>query len=359
MAQSSLFNYSFGPSGSYGFNNAPVFNPQSFAPVGGAAVGSGPSIPNLPYAPEGQTLGAATTSGPIGPKYNGPQAQPVTQQQQGFIGPQYDPNADSNRIKGEIAGGWDQYIGQLNDMLNIGLPGQRQAQEQMAQTAYGQGVNQITGQKQSSEQAVQTQQKSSLKDLSDNIRNLFQSGNVYLGSRGAGDSSAADQYSYAVTKMGTKARGDVMSQVNQRMQQIGDIYNQALTQLKSDYDNKVAGIAQWFNEAQNSIRQNIGQAGLNKSKDIAALSTQLYNTALQAMQQVQAEMGSRRTQLESWAANNAKNVQELVSNMQTVQQMQPFQGIPSGMPQVGPDGSYVAPIGWGNSVEKKRDIFET
>ena len=282
---------------------------------------------------------------------NNPQPQP--QQPSG-------PSAQDlyrQQMEGSINAGWDSYLTQLDDMLNVGIPGQKTAQENIANETYKQGVNQLGTQKSTSEQAVEKQQTKSLKDIGENIQNLFQSGNIYLGSRGAGDSSAANQYSYAVAKIGTKARGDVMTQASDRMTQIGDIYNSEVNRLESEKNMRINEIADWFNQAQNAIRGQIGQAGLGRSKDIQALSTNVYNQALQAMQTLQSEQANRRAMLESWAASNAGNVKQLVSNMQTVQQMPAFQGVQGGMPQVTSEGNFFVPAGYGANSAQRKDIF--
>ena len=261
-------------------------------------------------------------------------------------------------MRQSIGAGWDEYTKQLNDMLNVGIPGQQQAQQQIAQTAYNQGLNTLGSQKQTQEQQLAQQQKTSLRDLGDNVKNLFASGNTYLGARGAGDSSAANQYSYAIAKMGTRERANIMNQVQQRQQQIGDIYNQESNRLKSDLDTKTASIAQWFNDAQNQLRQQIGQAGLNKQKDIQALSQQIYSQAINAYQQLQNETKNRQSMLEQWALNNSKTVQEAVANMQSLSSIPQFQGLGQQLPQGSMEGQVAAPIGFGaTGSTQKRDIF--
>lgn len=291
----------------------------------------------------GSVLGSNTNT-PSAP--SGPSAEEQARQQ------------FENQQRNQINSGWDSYTNQLNDMLNVGLPNQQAAQQSIAQTSMNQGVADLGAQKASSEQAVQTQQAANLKDLASNVKNLFQSGNIYLGSRGAGDSSAANQYSYAVGKMGTQARGDIQSQVSQRMQQIGDIYNQETGRLKNDYQTRIAGIADWFNQAQNQVRSQIGQAGLGRSQDLQGLSQNIYNQALSAMQSLQAEASNRRQALETWAMNNSKSVQELVSNMQGAQQVPQFTGINAGMPSVDSGGNFQLPAaGYGATSTQKKDIF--
>jgi hypothetical protein len=287
----------------------------------------------------------------IGDQLNGPQKEELARLQSQV-------NNGQDQMRNNINSGWDSYTNQLNDMLNVGLPGQQQAQQGIAQTSLDQGIADLGAQRSSSEQAVTKQQTTNLKDLADNVRNLFQSGNVYLGSRGAGDSSASNQYSYAIGKMGTKARGDIMTQVSDRMNQIGDIYNQETTRLKSDYQTRINGIADWFNNAQNQVRSQIGQAGLGRSQDLQGLSQQIYNQALSAMQTLQGEMSNKKSALETWAMNNSKTVQELATKMQSLQQVPQFSGLSAGMPSVDSSGNYTLPAtGYGSTTEKDKGLF--
>ena len=302
----------------------------------------------------GQVLGTNTTAAPTANTSTGASGNyPVP------AGPAQNPTEVYNQqMRQSIGAGWDEYTKQLNDMLNVGIPGQQQAQQQIAQTAYNQGLNTLGSQKQTQEQQLAQQQKTSLRDLGDNVKNLFASGNTYLGARGAGDSSAANQYSYAIAKMGTRERANIMNQVQQRQQQIGDIYNQESNRLKSDLDTKTASIAQWFNDAQNQLRQQIGQAGLNKQKDIQALSQQIYSQAINAYQQLQNETKNRQSMLEQWALNNSKTVQEAVANMQSLSSIPQFQGLGQQLPQGSMEGQVAAPIGFGaTGSTQKRDIF--
>ncbi len=253
----------------------------------------------------------------------------------------------------QVDNGWDTYIDQLNSMIGD-LSGQKGEQERLAQENVATNTAELANQKQAGERQVNQQQGANLKDLASNIRNLFQSGEVYLGSRGAGDSSAANQYAYAIGKIGTKARGDVLTQANQRMQQIGDIFNSETNRLKSELTSRMGEISDWFNTAQRQIKDQIGQIGMNKA---TTLSTNIYNQALQAMQTMQAEATNRRAMLESWATSNSKTARELVANMQTIQQMPGYQNI-NMQPQVGSEGSVSwMPTGAGASTTESYDIY--
>lgn len=281
-----------------------------------------------------------------------------------------------NQIRGDISSGWDAYTNQLNDILNNGLPAQRTAQEGIANDQYTQGLNSLDLQKTQGLQDLGTQrtkveqnQTKTLRDLSANLRNSFQAGNVFLGAKGAGDSSAANQYAYALTQQGNKQRSDVMqnsannlSEIDNRETNLKNIYNTEVNNLQAAKDQQINQVASWFAEQQNAIRQAIAQGGLGKSQDLANLSKDILNQGLQAIAQINQNSQARYNALTQWAANNATTIQGLRDNLnqiaQFAPQMQGFSPI-AGTPQVQSDGSFYVPAGYGSSTDKKRYIWKS
>lgn len=274
-----------------------------------------------------------------------------------------------------INSGYDSYFGELDNMLNQGLPSQRTAQEDIARSQYDQGVNQLSSQRtlgmqdlQGQREKATTQQNRTLKDISENVRNLFQSGNTYLGSLGAGDSSAANQYAYALTKLGSKQRGDVQSQyadiqndIGGRETRLNEIYNSEVNNLASQRDQQISTIASWFAEQQNALRQAKAQGQLSRGQDLASLSQNLLNNALQQLNNIQAEAANRRAALDQWAMSNAENITQLRNNLQTVSTINPIfpqaQAL-NGVPQLAPmNGSNFAPIGFGSRDDERQGFF--
>lgn len=282
---------------------------------------------------------------------------------------------DVGKIEGQINSGYDSYFSELDNMLNEGLPSQRAAQEGIAQSQYNQGVNTLTSQRDSGlrdlgteRTKAQASQSKTLKDLSNNISNLFQAGNVYLGARGAADSSAANQYAYALTKLGSKQRGDVTSQyadiqndISGREFKLNEIFNTESKNLQETFNQKIGSIAQWFGEQQNALKQAKAQGQLSKSQDLASLSQNLLNTALQQLQFAQQEAANRRAALEEWAMNNSQNISQLASNLGQVANYSftaPTAPTIAGTPQLDGQGNFAfAPTGFGSNSEQKLNIF--
>lgn len=275
-------------------------------------------------------------------------------------------------LRGEIGGAWDQYINSLGGQEQ-GLLTSKTAQEQIAESQARQGLGTLATQKAeglgqlgAERGRIQTGQAKTLRDLSGNLRNAFMAGNVYLGARGAGDSSAANQYALALTKEGSRQRGDVMAQTSEQMSEIGrreqDLTNrfqQEERNIEETKSQQIASIASWFAQAQNQIRQAQAQGQLNKAQDLQNVSRDILNRALAAMDQVNQEASSRRTALESWATSNAQNINQLKSNFANIAQFSA--NIPqaqriAGTPQVDSMGNIRVQTGYGSSSDERRRL---
>lgn len=330
-----------------------------------------------------KTLGASTSSSSSGSypadKYIGWDPVAAAADYAATGGPQsgggggssYDPYA---QIRNDISSGWDSYISSLDQQLSS-LSDQRKAQEGTAQSQLNQGVNTLDLQKTQGDTALakqrteaETNQAKTLKDLSANIKNAFLAGNVYLGSRGAGDSSAANQYSYALTKMGTQQRSDVMqntadiiNDIAGRETDLMNIYNTEKNNLQESYNQQVNQIAQWFASAQQSIQQQKAQGALGKSQDLASLSRDILNQAMSQLSTIQQQAANRQSMLEQWAVENSNNINQLKTNLKDVYGVQyslPQTTSVVGTPQVTASGGIYVPTGYGSSLEEqKKSLF--
>ena len=286
----------------------------------------------------------------------------------GDTGGQYvDPYAD---LRNDISSGWDSYLGSLDQQL-YGLTGQRTSQESIANSQFNQGLGDLDLQKTQGFQQLGTQrqqaeqnQAKNLRDLGANLKNSFMAGNVYLGSRGAGDSSAANQYAFALTKMGSRQRGDIMNNTSNILSDIAgretnltNIYNTEKNKLQEALNQQIQGIAQWFANAQNTIQMQKAQGQLNKSQDLASLSKEILNYAMGQLQTVQQAAQQRQAGLESWAMSNSQNLAQLKQNMGAISSpsyQMPQASAITGTPQFTSDGRIYVPTGYGSDTEKKK-----
>lgn len=262
---------------------------------------------------------------------------------------------EQERVRNELSGAWDNYFRSLDEQYN-NLPGQAEDLNKIAQNSYNQSVLDI-GTNQADNQALLDTQKrkneenqvKSLRDIADNIRNLYRSGNIYLGSRGAGDSSAANQYSYAVTKLGSKQRGGVLEQTRSLANDIAD--REALlgrlvlsekSKIKTELDNKVLETSQWLKGMQEQIKGMRANGELQKGQSLAQLSQDILNTATNRLLQAESQARERENGLISWATSNSANINQLKANLKEVSNITAtnpvFQKL-TGAPQVDAQGN--------------------
>jgi hypothetical protein len=165
-------------------------------------------------------------------------------------------------------------------------------------------------------------QQSNFNKLAEDLRNQMRAGNIYLGARGAGDSSASNMYSYALGRQGNQIRGDLMSQtaeiqneINKREGNLNRIYNTEINNAQSEYESGISEIARWYAEKQAEVGQMKNQAGLDKNLSLAQLSMDLLNQAKQAAQELQDHFIAKQDALDQWAINNSNSINEVKSNL--------------------------------------------
>lgn len=255
------------------------------------------------------------------------------------------------------------YYRQLDEMLG-GLDLQKTSQEANYLSQYNQGVSDLQLQERQGLDTLGTQrtetttnQSKNLRDLASNLRNSMLAGNIYLGARGAGDSSAANMYSYALTKLGNQQRGDIIGQTSDILAEIGkresgikDTVQNEARRLKSVYDQGINNISTWFANAQNQIR------GL-KAEGAKEKSQAAYNFAISQLQTLQQDNANKQSVLNQWAANNLKDINGVRAQVEQSSSYYPLfpkaQQI-AGQPVSDSSGnvSVSAPAGYGQSKEK-------
>ncbi len=280
--------------------------------------------PSVRTVPQGQVLAAST--GPT-TRNSAPVQQTPQAGQNGYVNPNTQGGDQYAGVRNDISSAWDTYLSGLSDTGNY-LNDQQKAQTGIADSQLNQGI-----------ETANSQKAKSLKDIADTTRNAFQAGNNYLGSLGAGDSSAANQYSFAINQQANKQTGDLNNFVG------GQIKD-----LQSQHDQQVQSIASWFAQQQAALKQQIAQGGLNKGQDLANLSKGILDQAIQATNALKSNTQNQYNALVSWAAGNSANLGQLQSNIAGVNS----QFAPGQVQTVGGQGGQ--PI-YGGGGSTKTDLF--
>ena len=274
----------------FGVSNAP------YSPVG---LNSYPSYQSNPMtttptnnSPTQSVQGATTktTTTPTTTQTGGGSGGTFQPGQNGYVNPNTGNNNTNQAPSDPYAGLRDALVSSYND-ASTQLGNSATAQNGIADTALTQG-----------QQTINAQKAASLKDIANTTRNAFQAGNNYLGSLGAGDSSAANQYAFAINQQAGKQTGDLNNYVNTQ-----------LNTLQNQHDTQINSIAQWLAGQQSQLSQAKGQ-------NVAALGEQALNQALAAVAQVKQNTQNQYNALLSWAANNSNSVSSLQSNIAAIPQ---------------------------------------
>lgn len=179
----------------------------------------------------------------------------------------------------------------------------------------GQGMQNLDRQRQ-----TETRQKDmSIRDLANNIRNSYQAGMQRLGVQGAGDSSAARMYKYALGQLEGQNRGQIVDnyQFNQgnidlAVKQLEQNYSQKILELDDWKRSQVLAIADKFQVARdqlNAQRASLGAGvvGQQQAQLAAQTAAQLANvsaTVTQASQAVQDNFAQAAAELRAYNQNN-------------------------------------------------------
>jgi hypothetical protein len=155
-------------------------------------------------------------------------------------------------------------------------------------------------------------QKGTLRDLSSDVRNAFQAGNIYLGSRGAADSSAAGMYSRGIQQAANKNRADVLNQTS------GDLANLNLQQeeMMAMADTEMRKVDDWLNQSVadleatfNDRMAQLQMAKVNASAEelqaIAQLEMGLLNDAQQQYNQLVSDANFYTSQVQNAVSDAA------------------------------------------------------
>ena len=303
MAQG-MYNWSnqplYTPAGGYGAQSPGGWNFVQTGKTGGAWS----QTPATPVS--GNVLGASTSMGGT------PAPAPAPTPTQSGDGGQ--------EIMSLLDQQYEQLYGSIGEQ-EAGLVQQKSAQEQIAENTYQQGARTLGGQYETSRGEIEAGQKRTLTDLADAMRQKWQQGNVMLGTRGASDSSASKQYSYALAKAGSKQQGDIMQENSRRMSSMKQTYDTNIQNLETEKNNQVLSIANWFAQSQNQLRGMKASLASQKSQ-------QILDLALQAMGNIQTQVANQKAILDEWAVNKAQSLPQLTQMLaQNAQNLPAFQGL--------------------------------
>ena len=228
-----------------------------------------------------------------------------------------------NAARGAFNNAYAPLFAQLDAMAGL-IPQQQQQREQGIQNMYGSQVGEIQGARDSamagldvSKQQVAQRQANSVRDLQENLRNMLQAGNIQLGVGGAGDSSAKDMLSFALSKAAARSGADISNQaqamytdIDMLGNQIKATYDDNLAKLATWRDNNLSEVTKWAQEMLMNIESQKATAKGQQAAALAANETNIINNALSRLQQIDDQVSSWNKGIQEWALNRMAQIDD-------------------------------------------------
>ncbi len=240
-----------------------------------------------------------------------------------------------NQIRSNISGAYDPVFGELDRQLGH-VPGQQDALSTSVNTLSDQQTGYVNTEEQNntaklegSKANEQANAKSAFTDLSDNIRNLLQGAQFYLGSRGASDSSAAGAASEAIIQSADKTRGKILQTRNQALSaidgKINDVQQLASTQRTkiNDYKtNKLQEIVQWGVDRVNELNTQKAGAEGQKASAIANLIENTQQEFMARLQKLDDDVFNYKQSVDTWEKQRAADLEDFKTKYDIAAQYQ-------------------------------------
>lgn len=173
-----------------------------------------------------------------------------------------------------------------------------------------------------SKESVDTNTQSSLRSLENDIRNQLKAKAAYFGALGAGDSSATDAASEAVTREGLKSRATVLSEHDQAMADIesqkndvNTLASQQLSSIESWKAEKLFTIEQDFNDKYDQLSQAKADATSEEKKAIASLITGLNEQFNTRLTQLDDAVTNYKSQISTWEMQRTAELEDYAKKL--------------------------------------------
>lgn len=260
--------------------------------------------------PTGGIVKAATTGDPTG----GQQQQPSG------------PSPEELAIRGArsaFENAYNPIFQQLDEWAGL-LPAQEAKKTTQLNDLYatqqgelGTNMQGSLGQLDTARGQVAAQKAQSIRDLQQQMNQMSKAGGMQLGSAGAGDSSAARMYNFALSKAAGQSSADVSNQANNmygqiqgQEQQIRATYDDQMAKLGTWKATQTSAITDWANGQLDQIRSAKLNATGQKAAALASNEVGIINNALSAIQKIDDQITSWNQGIQTWALNRMATIDD-------------------------------------------------
>lgn len=303
---------------------------------------SGGSFNQLGYTPttKGAVKGATTTA-PAGSSGGGAATNT------GGDNNNYDPNADANRQKEDaqrikdaevarereaIAGEFDPIFQELDRQIGS-LPGQKKELEtqlvNLADTQKaGVAATEAKGLQElaASGETEKGNAKVSLRNLEEDVRNLLQAKQFFFGSMGAGDSSAVDMASEAVTKGALRSRGNVLAardtglaEIETKKQDVRDLAGEQGRKIEEWKSTKMFDLTEKFQTQTDQLNMAKANATGAKAKAINDVIRGLNQDYIKELRTLDDKVSTYKQSVATWQMERTAALEDYEKQLQISQ----------------------------------------
>ena len=179
-------------------------------------------------------------------------------------------------------------------------------------------LTQLTGQA----GRVEETGKKTLREMAEDIRNQMQAGNVYMGQRGAGDSSAAGLMTEAIQKSGMKRRGDIMEQTNQQLSDIDmrktdvtSLVEQKLQEIEASKQEQLYNLASQFQNIQRELESKRQTANSQELASIAEQESTLQSEMRKRLNELNDQVMGAKYATEEWNRDRQAELEDFAAKL--------------------------------------------
>ena len=222
--------------------------------------------------------------------------------------------------------GLDQLLGYLPQQQATAR-GKYEKQREHTRGRVGSELEEALSRFQGYEGEIEGNQKSTLRDLSSNTRNAFMAGNLYLGSKGASNSSAAGMYSQAIQQAANRNRADVRSgtdknlaDLNMEREQANRMATQQYAEIDNWFNNVVSDLETEYRQRKADIEMAKANASADEQAALADIDMQLWQRAMQAYENLQAQAASYAQRVGSNISSQENRAAQSLHDMRATSQ---------------------------------------
>ena len=273
----------------------------------------------------------STPSAPVQtsqPTISTPTYNPDTTRAQLQAGEEAMQSEFESRVRGEISSAYEPIFAALDERL-AALPSDRSVLEKSVSDLVESQTKQVGLEKESglrrigaTEEDVLLQAKDTRREIEQDIRNSMKAWEVYLGAQGAGDSSAFQTGSEAISREANKQVGKVLTARDKELANLGqrrlDVADLAATEsLKIDQwkTSKLTDILTEFNNRRDNLLTQKSTATAEKANAIANLVLNSEQQFMTRMRQLDDQVTSYKQNVQLWAEQRCAVMEDYATKL--------------------------------------------